>query len=121
MPNSPPAVKNGMQVADKRVSGMLVRLRLGRGRRVRQQRNTVPRVLEAAAVLLQPAVLAAFALAFWRFGVDLGWTRAFPFAAGPLSHWQLWLALTVVLFAAVLVLNRQVSRSPAAEPSNMNI
>jgi hypothetical protein len=93
---------------------MIVRLRLGRGTKVRQQRDPLLRVLEAVAVLLQPAVLAAFALAAWRFGVDVGWTRAFPFATGPLSHWQPWLALALALLLAVVALNRQARRTPFA-------
>jgi len=67
-------------------------------------------------VLLQPAVLAAFVLAAWRFGTDLGWTREFVIASGPLSHWQVWLALTVILQVAVVALNRYGSAVPAPKP-----
>ncbi len=45
--------------------------------------------------LLAPLALMAFVLAFWRFGVDIAWTRAFPIEQGLLSHWQVWLALAI--------------------------
>ena len=49
------------------------------------------------------AVLS-FAMAAWRFGVDINVTRNFLIADGILSHWQVWLALSIAsgLLAAQL-------------------
>jgi len=85
---------------------MHVRIRLGRGRKVKQNKPEVRRLAMGVSVLLQPAVLAAFVLAAWRFGTDIGWTRDFVIPTGPFSHWQTWLAIAVALQVAVIALNR---------------
>jgi hypothetical protein len=95
---------------------MHIRIRLGRGRRVKQSQPEIRRLATGVAVLLQPAVLAAFVLAAWRFGTDLGWTREFVISAGPLSHWQTWLAIAVVLQVAVVALNRYGNAKPLPKP-----
>ena len=64
----------------------------------------------AVAVLMGPAVLSAYAFAVWSLTADLGWTDSFPFAAGPLSNWMIWLAGAVALHMASHVLNRHQSR-----------
>ena len=51
-------------------------------------------------------MLAAFVLAAWRFGTDLGWTKDFIIPTGPLSHWQTWLAIAIASQIAVLAMNR---------------
>lgn len=96
---------------------MHVRIRLGRGRKVKQNKPEVRRLALGISVLLQPAVLAAFVLAAWRFGTDLGWTRDFVIATGALSHWQTWLAIAVVMQIAVIALNRfgNVTNLPKSE------
>ena len=91
---------------------MRVRIRLGQGRRVKQNQPEVRRLATGIAVLAQPAVLAAFVLFAWRFGTDLGWTREFVIASGPLSHWQVWLAIAVSLQVAVVALNRYGNAKP---------
>jgi hypothetical protein len=50
-----------------------------------------------AAALLSPASAVALALAFWRLGADLGWTAQFAISSGLFSHWQVWMALSVLL------------------------
>jgi hypothetical protein len=85
---------------------MHVRIRLGRGRKVKQNKPEVRRLAMGVSVLLQPAVLAASVLAAWRFGTDVGWTRDFVIPTGPFSHWQTWLAIAVALQIAVIALNR---------------
>jgi hypothetical protein len=55
-------------------------------------------VLEARDLmidLLKPASMAAFVMALWRFGSDLGWTSDFLFSEGLISHWQFWAVLGV--------------------------
>ncbi len=95
---------------------MRARIRLGRGRRVKQNKPDILRLASGIAVLLQPAVLAAFVLAAWRFGTDVGWTQEFIIPSGPLSHWQTWLAIAVVLQVAVIGLNRYGNAKPVAKP-----
>ena len=46
-------------------------------------------------LLLTPVAVAAGALAAWRFGVDVGFTRTFFIADGLLSHWQVWSAFAI--------------------------
>jgi len=91
---------------------MLVRIRLGQGRRVKQEKQQIRRLALGVALLLQPPFLAAAALAFWRFGSDLGWTGEFVIASGPLSHWQTWLAIAVLFQACAITLNRYGSARP---------
>jgi hypothetical protein len=91
---------------------MLVRIRLGQGRRVRQEKRAIRRLALGAALLLQPPFLASAALALWRFGSDLGWTGEFVIASGPLSHWQTWMAIAVLFQACAIALNRYGNASP---------
>ena len=56
---------------------------------------------------LKPASMAAFLLAFWRVGYDLGWTSEFVFAQGMASHWQLW----VLIGAAMLAVETSFEKS----------
>ncbi|HTP87547.1 MAG TPA: hypothetical protein VMJ34_11365 [Bryobacteraceae bacterium] len=95
---------------------MLVRIRLGQGRRVKQNKPEVRVIATGLSVLLQPVVLAAFVLAAWRFGTDLGWTQDFVISSGPLSHWQTWLAIALVLQAVVIALNRYGNAKPQPPP-----
>lgn len=91
---------------------MRARIRLGRGRRVKQKGTEIRRLAMGISVLLQPAVLAAFVLAAWRFGTDVGWTREFVIATGVFSHWQTWLAIAIVMQLAVIALNRYGNARP---------
>jgi hypothetical protein len=50
-----------------------------------------------AAALLSPASAVAVALALWRLGADLGWTAQFAISSGLFSHWQVWMALSLLL------------------------
>jgi len=95
---------------------MLVRIRLGQGRRVKQNKPEVRVIATGLSVLLQPVVLAAFVLAAWRFGTDLGWTQDFVISSGPLSHWQTWLAIALVFQAVVIALNRYGNAKPQPPP-----
>ncbi|MDX2154649.1 MAG: hypothetical protein SFV54_28155 [Bryobacteraceae bacterium] len=74
----------------------------------------------AFAALLTPAAFAAFVLALWRLGADLGYLGAFAFQDGLLSRWQVWFAIALAVQLAVIYLTRYGSNeSPAhvsAEP-----
>ena len=85
---------------------MIVKLRVGSGPRVRRQgiRNRRPAI--TAAALLTPFSVLAFALGGWRLAADLDWANRFAISAGPLSHWQVWIAVSFLLQAASAILNR---------------
>jgi hypothetical protein len=36
-------------------------------------------------------------MALWRLGYDLDWTGRFAISGGIFSHWQVWMALALVL------------------------
>ncbi len=63
--------------------------------------------LDLLVYFLKPASMAAFVLAFWRLGSDLGWTSEFLFADGMASHWQLW----IVIGAAMLALEKNAAKA----------
>jgi hypothetical protein len=67
--------------------------------------------LELVVHLLKPASLAAFLLAFWRFGADLGWTSEFLISDGLMCHWQLWVALGMSMIASEGYLSRRFVRA----------
>ena len=87
---------------------------------MKQNKPEIRRLATGVAVLLQPAVLAAFVLAVWRFGTDVGWTREFVISAGPLSHWQTWVAIAVLLQLAVIALNRYGNVKPLPKSEEPN-
>jgi hypothetical protein len=53
----------------------------------------------AVASMLSPAAAISLVLGFWRLGADLGWTGKFAISEGLFSHWQVWLAMAIVLEA----------------------
>lgn len=55
---------------------------------------------------LNLASVVALLAALWRLGNDLNWTRRFVFSQGLFSHWQIWLALAVLLQVAAAFLRR---------------
>jgi hypothetical protein len=96
---------------------MLVRIRLRGGPKVRRKRRKNRHVALASAALLTPAAVMAFVLSMWRLGSDLGFARAFAIRNGILSHWQVWLAISVaVQFLAVLLNRYGGSESAVKEP-----
>lgn len=60
---------------------------------------TTQEIAAGAASLLWPVTSMVFALAVWRLGQDLGLTASFFIQDGPMSHWQPWLAMAMVLGA----------------------
>jgi hypothetical protein len=45
-------------------------------------------------------------LACWRLGSDMKWTGEFAISQGIFSHWQVWLAMAIVLQLVASLLNR---------------
>lgn len=72
--------------------------------------NTAQQFGSIVAVLMGPAVLSMYAFALWSLTSDMGWTDSFPFSAGPLSNWIIWLALAILLDLAARILRRQMNR-----------
>ncbi|MFB3779608.1 MAG: hypothetical protein ACE141_18460 [Bryobacteraceae bacterium] len=71
------------------------------------ERGAVERAFALAlGAVLTPASAMAAALAFWRLGSDLNWTGQFAISRGLFSHWQVWLAVAVLLQLGASVLNR---------------
>ena len=85
---------------------MVVRIRFGRGPKVKRKRRKNRRVALALAALLTPASVMAAVLGIWRLTSDLNWTGSFAIPNGPFSHWQVWMALAVVLQLCAHALNR---------------
>jgi len=84
---------------------MIVRLKLGKGRPVRQAQGKNRHLALACAALLVPAALMAYVMGVWRLASDLGVTGEFA-VGGLLSHWQIWIAAGAGLHLAASLLNR---------------
>ena|SRR5438876_239371 len=93
---------------------MLVRIRLRGGPKVRRKTRKNRHVALASAALLTPAAVMALVLSIWRLGSDLGFAGAFAIPTGILSHWQVWLAISVAVQFLAVLLNRYGSPEPEA-------
>ncbi|MCL5743156.1 MAG: hypothetical protein M1541_04385 [Acidobacteria bacterium] len=83
---------------------MRVRIQWGR---IRGQSGTRRRVvISAFGHGLNLASVVALVLALWRLSNDLNWTNWFAISQGLFSHWQLWLALAILLQVAATILQR---------------
>ena len=85
---------------------MIIKLRLGQGKRVAKKRGTAQKFALAVASLLVPVCVIAWFFTVWRIGADLGITGGFAVETGLLSHWQVWLTIAVVLNLLIVWLNR---------------
>jgi hypothetical protein len=85
---------------------MVIRICLGKGRKLQKRPQKNQHVALALAALLTPAAVMALVLAIWPLAADLKFTGAFPIDAGVFSHWQVWLALGCSLQCIAIVLNR---------------
>ena len=85
---------------------MLVRIRLGKGARVRRKRRKNKRVAMAFASLLTPAAVMAAALGIWGVAAGPNWASVFAIRTGLFSHWQVWLACAALLQTGAYLLNR---------------
>jgi ABC-type amino acid transport system permease subunit len=86
---------------------MIVKIRLGRGPRVRRvHQGKKQKVALAISALLVPVCVLAWMFALWALGADMNLTGSFAFSGGLLSHWQVWVGIALLLHAAVYLLNR---------------
>jgi hypothetical protein len=59
-----------------------------------------------ALVATGPTVLSAYVFAVWGLTANIGLTNSFPWSAGPLSNWMIWLGLALLLNLLALNLHR---------------
>lgn len=95
---------------------MVVRVRIRWGRIRRQSRARRGALVFAFGHGLNLCSVVALLAAFWRLGNDLNWTKRFAISQGLFSHWQLWLALAVLLQVAATILQRHSRGGGAAMP-----
>jgi hypothetical protein len=71
-----------------------------------QSPNTIPQIKNddlryymalIALVVTGPTVLSAYVFAVWGLTANIGLTNSFPWTAGPLSNWLIWLGLALLL------------------------
>lgn len=72
--------------------------------------------MDVLPALLTPASVVALVLGLWRVTADVGWTEAFLISNGLFSHWQVWIALAILLQAgAAWMLARRGSPDKISE------
>ena len=84
---------------------MIARIKLKKGGPVRRRRGKNRHLALAFGSLLIPASLMAYVLGFWRLASDMGLAGEFGIT-GLFSHWQIWIALAVLLHVMSSSLNR---------------
>jgi hypothetical protein len=84
---------------------MILRVRLQRGRPIQRKPGKNRHVALAFVALLIPASLMAYVLGFWRLASDMGVAGEFGIT-GLFSHWQIWIALAVLLHLSASILNK---------------
>ena len=67
-----------------------------------------PDLILAVSTLLRPAALTAIVFGVWRLTADMSWTKDFPIPEGLFSHWQVWVAMGVLLQMAARTLGRSL-------------
>jgi hypothetical protein len=85
--------------------GKRIRIQSGTGRVPAGRRN----LALAAASLLAPCVLLAFALTCWSVAADLHWTERFFVSRGVFSHWQSWLIASSILLLVLRLLHNPLT------------
>ena len=63
-------------------------------------------VISGLGAVITLVSVSCLLLALWRLTSDLGWTESFAISEGFLSHWQVWMALTIAFGALGLRLKR---------------
>ena len=84
---------------------MIARIRLKKGGPVRRRRGKNRHLALAMGALLIPASLMAYVLGFWRLASDMRLAGEFGIT-GLFSHWQIWIALGVMVHVLAVALNR---------------
>jgi hypothetical protein len=99
---------------------MVVRIRFRVGPRVGRKKGKNTRLAWVAAGFLTLGSVSCLIFALWRLGVDFGWAGEFVFPdTSVLSHWQVWLAISVVIQWAAWRLNRYGKpKPPEAAPAD---
>lgn len=85
---------------------MIVRIKLRVWPKVMAKRNLDSTIASAVASLLTPAAVLCFVVALWRLLADANITEEFVIRGGLLSHWQVWLALGLVIQTVSVLLDR---------------
>jgi hypothetical protein len=84
---------------------MKIRIRFNIGPPIQRKRGKNRQLALAGGALLIPAALMAYVLGFWGLAADIGLVGEFGIR-GMFSHWQLWMALAVMLHLSASILNR---------------
>lgn len=95
---------------------MIVRIRLGRGTAISNRAGKNSGVARLTAYLLTITSISCASLGLWRLGHDLDWTGDFVFTAGPLSHWQVWIAAAMAAQYLAWQLNSYARKAVPPEP-----
>lgn len=91
----------------------MVRVRLNLGKIRKQGETEVPPAVLRLRRWLSPASVVALAMALWRLACDLGLAGRFAVTEGLFSHWQVWMALAIILQVLDLKLGRHDRTGPA--------
>lgn len=89
---------------------MIVRIRLRYEHAVRRTVALNRQAALIASSLMTPLALMAWALAGWRLLADLKITGEFAISQGLFSHWQVWIAIAIVVQFAAFLLHRFARR-----------
>ena len=91
---------------------MFVRVRFHQEKTAAQKRAQSASYVSALGGLVVMLAVSCCLLAIWRLTWDLGWTNTFVISEGILSHWQVWMGLTIVFGALALRLMRYGRQHP---------
>jgi hypothetical protein len=81
----------------KSPSGMVVRIRFGRGRTVERRSGKNGRAARLVASVLTLIAICLAVFGVWRVAEDLGWAGDFVITEGLFSHWQVWIGAAILL------------------------
>lgn len=85
---------------------MRVRIRFHEGPRVHRRKGKNRHLAAAFATLLSPLAVMAAVLGIWRICADIGLTGEFAISRGIFSHWQVWLAIAVIVQVLAVLLDK---------------
>ena len=85
---------------------MVVRIRLPRGAKGGRDMGRHAPIASGLGGLVALVAVSCLMLAMWRLTSDLGWTDTFVIPDGILSHWQVWMAMTIATGALAIRLVR---------------
>jgi hypothetical protein len=99
---------------------MRVRIRFETGPPIQRKSGKNRHLASACGALLIPASLMAYVLGLWSLTSDMGMSNAFGIT-GVLSHWQVWIAVGVLLHAFSSILNRYARVGELQVPKILNL